>query len=117
MGDLYQAKKSSEIQIDADQVYDFHYEYDPNPEHTTAAKFLPSDSVSGIYLLSLINRWLVESEEFKFRCGTNLNVKFLRPILIHEKLSLTGYQLGGKIDVVVYGPDGVQRMKYQLETV
>lgn len=75
----------------SDEAQLFAQQYDPNPAHIDYGSnlILPSYSVSGIYLLSLINKAVLESSLFKnLLCASEIHLNFIKPLIIGDKIKV-----------------------------
>ncbi|MCX7121723.1 MAG: hypothetical protein NTZ67_08160 [Gammaproteobacteria bacterium] len=79
----------AEVLIDEEARF-FSQKYDSNPAHLKGKNLiLPDNSVSGIYLLSLINEAVINSNLFmNLLCANKIFLNFIRPVIIGQTLKI-----------------------------
>ena len=71
-----------------DEAKEFAIKYDQNDAHIVAENmFLKSSSVSGIYLLTLVNQEVLKVRVYEgILCAREINTKFIHPIYLGDTL-------------------------------
>lgn len=84
--------KLGEIYIDPILAKEFAIQYDYQKVHTNnnvSNNILPKGAVSGLYVLCLLNRLILSSNEYKgILCARQININFKLPILSGEYLNV-----------------------------